>query len=237
MMDTSEGGTTMAESTARLAKLSRPTLAGVASRARLFSQLDKFRDSPVIWVSGPPGSGKTTLVADYLDTFALDYAWYQLDQGDADVATFFHYMGQELVRRDPAVGGSLPSFSPEYFTDLPAFSGRYFREFFRRLATPFALVFDNYHEVPGQSRLHEVIRDGLEEIPEGGCVLIIGRTDPPPAFARLRANQQMMVLGWNDLKLNQEETNAIVDLRDTCSVVGDTSDVIGGSSADASVQT
>ncbi len=203
----------MAESTARLAKLSRPTLAGVASRARLFSQLDKFRDSPVIWVSGPPGSGKTTLVADYLDTFALDYAWYQLDQGDADVATFFHYMGQELVRRDPAVGGSLPGFSPEYFTDLPAFSGRYFREFFSRLATPFALVFDNYHEVPGQSRLHEVIRDGLEEIPEGGCVLIIGRTDPPPAFARLRANQQMMVLGWNDLKLNQEETNAIVDLR------------------------
>lgn len=203
----------MAQSTVQLAKLSRPTLAGTASRARLFSQLDGFRESSVIWVSGPPGSGKTTLVADYLDTFALDYAWYQLDQGDADVATFFYYMSQALEGREPAVTQSLPIFASEYISDLPAFTRRYFREFFSRLTTPFALVFDNYHEVPAQSRLHEVIRDGLEEIPEGGCVVIIGRSDPPPTFARLRANQQMMVLGWSELRLTQEESDEIVAIR------------------------
>ena len=203
----------MAQSNVQLAKLSRPTLAGTVSRARLFSQLDSFRESSVIWVSGPPGSGKTTLVADYLDTFALDYAWYQLDQGDADVATFFYYMTQALEGREPPATGSLPAFAYEYLGDLSAFTRRYFREFFSRLTTPFALVFDNYHEVPAQSRLHEVIRDGLEEIPEGGCVVIIGRSDPPPAFARLRANQQMMVLGWNELRLTQEESDEIVAIR------------------------
>ena len=203
----------MVQPKVRLAKLSRPTLAGVASRARLFSRLDSFRESSVIWIAGPPGAGKTTLVADYLDTFALDYAWYQLDQGDADVATFFYYMSHVLEGREANASDSLPAFSHEYLNDLPAFTRRYFRALFGQLATPFALVFDNYSEVPAQSRLHEVIRDGLDEIPTGGYVVIVGRSDPPPAFARLRANQRMMVLGWSELRLTQEESDSIVEIR------------------------
>ena len=203
----------MAHASLRLAKLSRPTLTGVASRERLFSQLDGFRESPAIWVAGPPGSGKTTLVADYLDTFAVDYAWYQLDQGDADVATFFHFMSQILEARDANAARSLPTFSQEYLGDLPAFARRFFREFFATLTTPFALVFDDYHEVPAQSRLHEVIRDGLEQIPAGGYVVVIGRSEPPSAFARLRANQKMMLLAWDDLRLTRDELDEIVDVR------------------------
>lgn len=197
----------------RLAKLSRPTLSGVVPRERLFARLDSFRKSSVIWIAGPPGAGKTTLVADYLDTFALDYAWYQLDQGDADVATFFYYMSHVLEGRDAGAVESLPTFSPEYLNDLPVFARRFFRAFFSQLTTPFALIFDNYHEVPAHSRLHEVIREGLDEIPTGGYVAIVGRSEPPPAFARLRANQRMMVLGWSELRLTQEETGAIVDSR------------------------
>jgi len=203
----------MVQPTVRLAKLSRPTLASVVARERLFSRLDSFRKSSVIWIAGPPGAGKTTLVADYLDTFALDYAWYQLDQGDADVATFFYYMSHVLEGREASPADSLPTFSPEYLSDLPVFTRRYFRAFFSQLATPFALIFDNYHEVPAQSRLHEVIRDGLDEIPTGGYVAIVGRSDPPPTFARLRANQRMMVLGWDELRLTQEETAEIVAIR------------------------
>ena len=49
-----------------LAKTTRPTLAATIARPRLFHRLDHARQRPVIWVWGPPGAGKTSLVASYL---------------------------------------------------------------------------------------------------------------------------------------------------------------------------
>ena len=75
-----------------LAKLSRPRLYDALPRNRLFRLLDEARPS-VIWVAAPPGAGKTTLVASYLESRKLPGIWYQVDSGDADPATFFYYLG------------------------------------------------------------------------------------------------------------------------------------------------
>jgi len=199
---------------ATLAKLTRPHLAGILSRERLFSDLDRGREKSVIWVVGSPGSGKTTVVADYLDTWAPESIWYQVDAGDADVATFFYYLAQALPEAaNSDENAALPLFTPEYQNNLSTFTRRYFRELFARLTPPFALVFDNYQEVPDQSRLHEVLREGLEEIPAGGCVIIISRRDPPTSLARLRANQRLEVMDPDSLKLTRAESDALVKLR------------------------
>ena len=76
-----------------LAKISRPSPLGVFPRQRLFRLLDHSRAHPITWITGPPGSGKTTLVTSYLDPRKLPSLWYQLDEGDADIASFFYYLG------------------------------------------------------------------------------------------------------------------------------------------------
>ena len=82
-------------------KISAPRLpAGIVQRERLFLHLDESSPKPVVWISGPGGSGKTMLVASYLESRNLPAIWYQVDQGDADPATFFYYMG--LACRDVA---------------------------------------------------------------------------------------------------------------------------------------
>jgi ATP/maltotriose-dependent transcriptional regulator MalT len=73
----------------RLAKLTPPRSEGLLRRERLFEQLDQARTRPAVWIAAPPGAGKTSLLASYLDARKLPTLWYQLDSGDADPATFF----------------------------------------------------------------------------------------------------------------------------------------------------
>src|SRR5918992_5254949 len=165
-----------------LGKTARPSLSGILPRRRLFELLDRGREGAAIWVSGPPGCGKTTVVASWLDHAALPCLWYQIDEGDADVATFFYYLSAAAA--DLEAGEGLPLLAPEHQASLPQFTRRYFQQLFGQLAKPFAIVFDGCHEVPASSPLHEVLRTAIQELPPDGFVVLISRADPPASLAR-----------------------------------------------------
>jgi LuxR family transcriptional regulator, maltose regulon positive regulatory protein len=196
-----------------IAKVTRPIPTGVYPRKRLFDLLHRKRKYPVIWVSGPPGCGKTTMVTSYLETKESPCLWYQADEGDADPATFFYYLGLAAKKATPRKRKPLPLLTPEYLPGLPTFTLRYFENLFHRLKAPSFLVFDNYQEVPVDSPFHEVIRHGLSNIPEGVNVILISRSDPPPVLTHMQANNLMEMIGWQDLRLNLKESDDIVKLQ------------------------
>ncbi|MDR4484640.1 MAG: mechanosensitive ion channel [Nitrospirales bacterium] len=74
-------------------KVSPPRLPKTLERTRLFNALDEARGRPIIWITAPAGMGKTTLAATYLKIRKLNTLWYQIDEGDADPATLFQYLG------------------------------------------------------------------------------------------------------------------------------------------------
>ena len=203
----------MPERLAPIAKITRPRIRGVFPRERLFGLLDETRQYPVTWISAPAGSGKTTLVASYLEDNKIPCLWYQVDEGDADIATFFNYLGMAAKKAAPQKRKPLPLFTPEYLQGISTFTLRYFENLFSRLKLPSILVLDNYQTVPAESNFHDVINDGISTIPDGINVIVISRHDLPPALSRLRANGLMKMLGWDDLRLTLEETIGIVPLK------------------------
>lgn len=204
----------MPKHTNTLAKLTRPRLHGAANRERLFARLDECRErKSAICVVGPPGAGKTTVVATWLDALAIGGIWFQVDPGDADLATFFYYLGEAAKPFSGKKRHLLPLLTPEYQHDLEGFSRRYFRTLFTLLPERSVVVLDNYQEVEAGLLFHELVAQAIAEIPSGSVLVAISRRDPPDSYARLIANENVGMVDWDDLKLNIEEARTIIHAR------------------------
>jgi ATP/maltotriose-dependent transcriptional regulator MalT/DNA-binding SARP family transcriptional activator len=189
-----------------LAKISRPRLHQPVPRERLFALLDQRRAAPLLWLAGPPGSGKTTLAATFVASRGLPAVWYQVDAGDADPAAFFFYLAQALPRQRAAP--PLPQLLAEHRRDVKGFARRFFRQFFARLPEDGLLVLDNFQEA-ADSTLATIVRAACAEIPPHANVLAISRSEPPPAFAEMQGRDALALIDWDALRLTVEETRAM----------------------------
>jgi LuxR family maltose regulon positive regulatory protein len=197
------------------AKLTRPRLATVYPRSRLFELLDGAVESSAAWVEAAPGAGKTTLAVSWLDTRDRACVWYQVDAGDADVATFFHFLGLAIGGSRPRHKQPLPHLTPEYLASLDVFARRYFEEVFRRVPAGTVLVFDNVQDAGQENAFHDVLRIAIECAPSHARVLCLSRAAPPATLARLRVNGSLCVLDREAMRLTLDEARAIALLRGT----------------------
>ena len=190
-----------------IAKIATPVPGNILERERLYNLLDDR--SPVSWISSPGGSGKTTLTSSYLRSRNISHAWYRLDGGDGDIATFFHYLGLAAKKAAPRRKTPLPHLTPEFMLGISTFTKRFFEELYSRLKPPAVIVFDDYQEISAQSDFHDIINSGLSVLPDGISVIIMSRVTPPEIFSRLQLNRMMTVIGWETLRLDVEETAGI----------------------------
>ncbi|HSL60288.1 MAG TPA: BTAD domain-containing putative transcriptional regulator [Desulfotignum sp.] len=191
-------------------KLTRPGLQKTYLRPRLFNILSKVHSQSALWISGPAGSGKTTLVNSFLDTEGIDCIWYGVDQTDLDIASFFYYMGKAWEASFPEASASLPLLTQEFLREISIFTKRFFHLFLEPVSFPFAIVLDNYEATGEGARLHEILRDAID-ITAGKITLIVcSRTRPPAAFARSMANRRLQILGWDQLRFQEKETQGAI---------------------------
>lgn len=185
----------------QLVKLTPPRLGKVYLRTRLFEILNRAKEShQIIWIGAPAGAGKTTLVVSYLQQLQIKTLWYSVDEGDSDPASLFYYVG--LAAKQAGIRKTLPLFTPDYQLGLNIFSRNYFRELYSRLKTPAVLVLDNLQDAIQSELFRAILQQALQEIPPEITVLIISRTQPPLELARLRMNNLIAELGWDDLQLS-----------------------------------
>ena len=197
-----------------LAKFSRPRLYAVVKRDRLFRALDEARAHPIVFIAGPPGAGKSTLVASYVESRRTPGLWFQADIGDSDPATFFHYVSTAATSlggvRGARKASALPRWNPGYASDLAAFTRRFMREFYALFPPGSIFVVDNFHEAAGGPEWRAAFSDALGELPSGVNMVILSRAEPPPEMSRLLASQAMVRLGWESLRFTAAEAAEVV---------------------------
>src|SRR5829696_5297232 len=159
-------------------------------------------------VVAPAGSGKSTLVAQWLARAAIPSAWVTPGAGDGHPHPFFALVVTALNAVDP---GLVP-VSAALMADQRSFDAE---RLVLRLAAdlsaalhPFALVLDDYHVVTAET--HRAVELLLAHAPPALRVVLVGRSVPALRSARERDNPTPRRLGSRDLAFAPSETTAFL---------------------------
>ena len=181
------------------------------SRERVFRKLDDS-DARTIWITAPAGSGKTALASSWVQARGLTCLWFQLDAGDADPATFFHYLILAGLHRAGRKRVHFTALTPEYLPGIELYARRFFEQLLRLYSEPFVLVFDNCHELATIAPLAGLILNALiDSMPAAGKLVCLSRGPMPSGLTRQSAGPGFLHLDWEELSFTTDEAIALAE--------------------------
>ncbi len=188
----------------------------ILARPRLIERLQTNLALPVTLVTANAGSGKTTLVADYLRKQERPYVWYQLDRTDADPAVFLGYLAFGIQQRVANFGETTFAYlqqtqelaqEPERGADV------LLNEILEGVEQQLIVVLDDYHHLGDDAPVHGVLDRLIAYLPDVIHIIIISREIPPLTLARLRSQDSLSLIDRADLLFTDEE------MQELCSCV------------------
>jgi LuxR family maltose regulon positive regulatory protein len=186
----------------------RPVL---VPRERPLSVLRSGEGCTLTLVDAPAGSGKTTVLAQWLaaDAERISPCWFSVDPSDNDPTRFWTYAIMAMRNAVPGLGdASLAALGggadvatfvlPPAINELAA-------------ADPhLALVIDDYHLIRNAA-IHTQVEQLLDHLPDGVQVVISTRADPPLPLSRWRGRGQLAELRAADLRFSDAEASALLE--------------------------
>jgi hypothetical protein len=190
-------------------KLEFPRLpAGLVARPHLIDLLEQGCDVRLTLISAPAGYGKTTLVAQWLDSDASPpAAWLSLDPLDSDLERFIRYVVAALhgVEEDCLAetekmlsARNVPP--PQYLAESMVFE-------LDKLGRRVVLVLDDYGFIRAPA-VHELMSSLVPKLPSTLRLVITSRIDPPFPLSLWRSRHWLHELRAADLRFSRDETGA-----------------------------
>ena len=193
-----------------VAKLMPPRTSHVVSRPRILRTITECLDDGICWIAAPAGYGKTTAVADWVERSKARRLWYRVDEGDQDIASFFHYLS--LALRPGKIAEPIPVFGSEYADQPLAFARRFLRAWFASIESGTVLVFDDLHNADVRN-FRALLALMLHELPNALRCICVSRKLPPPELRDLALKGRVTVLDQAALEFSETEARALVRAR------------------------
>jgi LuxR family transcriptional regulator, maltose regulon positive regulatory protein len=178
-------------------------------RDRLSERLDSAADARLILLSAPAGFGKTTLLADWLDSRRdRAVAWLSLDASDDEPGRFWSYVVKALA-------AALPSSELEGVHQAavdPLATQQVLAELANELArvpVDVWLVLDDFHAVQSHG-IHDGVAFLVDHLLAHVHVVLSTRADPDLPLARWRARGELVEIRAADLRFTPDESRSFL---------------------------
>lgn len=177
------------------------------NRTRLLRELNRDQRARLVMVTGPAGSGKSTLMADFLSQRPHKAAWLGLGEEDQDPQVFLNYFLEALCLTFP---GSAEKTRNRYgaageMGDLASLSAFFINEIVE-YGKPVAIVLDDYHLVDPQPVINGFFKTVLRRGPNNLTLLMTSRDQPDLPLAWLRSKRLLTEVHQENLRFTPQET-------------------------------
>ncbi|WP_407572561.1 LuxR C-terminal-related transcriptional regulator [Deinococcus altitudinis] len=192
-------------------KLHPPVLADhIIARPQLLALLDRGVGAKLILISSPAGTGKSTVLADWLKQQNSPTAWLSLDRGDDTLGQFLLYLIGALQTLGLGLGEGLSELlrQPNIMNVEPLLIQ--LSNDFARLEGRIVLILDDYHFL-SDPKIHRAVEFLLDHLPPQVCLVIATRTDPPLSLSRLRVRNQLLEVRGTDLRFDLAEATRFLN--------------------------
>lgn len=176
----------------------------IVLRSRLLEKLNNS-SSPIFQISAPAGSGKSTLISQWLHSYKKKYCWISLDELDNDIGRFLSYVIEAIT----------PFFSDKEINTIQSTNYKIKEqlEVFKKIANLFAsssstitIVFDDYHYISNKELISSV-QLWLDYLPPQIQFIFISREELPFQTARLRSQHKIEIITSKELAFSFDEVS------------------------------
>lgn len=186
----------------------------VLFRDVLHQKIDKYIQTSGLWVFGPAGTGKTTLIRTYLQQRKISSIILNADTFGHDLETFLYTISRALEKSGLSAHSTAPTIScPDSLPSrISALVRLYFNQLYSQINTPTVFAFDNLEKIDNGSPILIALQNALEIAPEYIHFIFLSRRQPGKQFTRLEVNGRLATIDWRLLRFSLEETNALASI-------------------------
>jgi len=191
-------------------KLYRPrTRSDMIPRARLLERLNAGLGGKVTLVCASAGFGKTTLLAEWVQTIDRPTAWLSLDEDDNELRVFVRSLTAALQGVFPDAFQATVSLFKAMHYPSPGEVASLIINDLADVPEDVILVLDDYHLIH-TSEVHTLLDLLIEYLPPQLHLVLATRSDPPLPLARCAPGVPEHELRSADLRFTLEETEAFL---------------------------
>lgn len=185
--------------------------ANLFPRDTLVQRLRAGRRKLATLISGPGGFGKSALATLWrrdLIAQGHDVAWYSISADD-ELRQFVVYFAAAIEKASGGLGReAITLFNRDKGDSTDQFVAAMVNDLCNSRHDIY-LILDDYQKVKSQG-IHDFINHFLTLAPDNFHLVLISRSTPPLALARLRAHDQLTEINHAELRLSFEEATAFI---------------------------
>ncbi len=189
------------------------------SRPRLLKILSQAVGCKLTIVCADAGYGKTSLVTEFVRVAGLRNEWHQLTSADRDVVRLAEGLEACLRRLTNGArpgGVSRTRLQRAKGHDVLILTEGLLRQASRVGAETALLVLDDYQSVDREGDVNLLLALLIENSPSCLRFVVLSRSVPRFSLARLKARQEIYVIGENELAFTMEETARFLSGKSGC---------------------